>query len=154
MMQTDVRHDFKETLHGFWDLAEVATLDAAFGALSDNGRTYLLNEGIRADGINFERSIDFRYHGQEYTMTIPLPDGPMDKGAVRTSFDVVYERQYGHSSPERRVEMANIRLATLGRLPSPVNAPLDPKVGKSAHGSGRSISQVSRRKPPFWTVTA
>ena len=35
MLQTDVRHDFKETLYRFWDLTEVATLDAAFGALSD-----------------------------------------------------------------------------------------------------------------------
>ena len=123
MLQTDVRHDFKETLYGFWDLTEIATLDTAFGALIDKGRTYLLAEGIRPEAISFERSVDFRYHGQEYVMTIPIPDGPIDMSAVRTSFDIAYDRQYGHSSPDGRVEMANIRLAALGRLPRPVNAP-------------------------------
>ena len=132
MLQTDVRHDFKETLYGFWDLTDVATLNAAFGALSDKGRSYLLNEGIRPDAISFDRSVDFRYHGQEYVMTIPLPDGPIDMGAVRTSFDVAYDRQYGHSSPEGRVEMANIRLAALGRLPRPVNAPPAPQTARPA----------------------
>ncbi len=132
MLQTDVRHDFKETLYGFWDLTELATLDAAFGALSDKGRSYLLNEGIKPDAISFQRSIDFRYHGQEYVMTIPLPDGPIDMAAVRTSFDMAYDRQYGHSSPEGRVEMANIRLAALGRLPRPINAPPAPQAAKPA----------------------
>ena len=130
MLQTDVRHDFKETLYGFWDLTEVATLDAAFAALSDKGRAYLLAEGIKPDAISFERSVDFRYHGQEYVMTIPIPAGPIDMGAVRASFDVAYARQYGHSSPEGRVEMANIRLAALGRLPRPQNAPPAPQAAK------------------------
>ena len=130
MLQTDVRHDFKETLYGFWDLTDVATLDAAFTALSDKGRDYLLNEGIRPDAISFERAIDFRYHGQEYVMTIAIPNGAIDMAAVRTTFDLAYERQYGHSSPEGRVEMANIRLAALGRLPRPVSAPPAPLPAK------------------------
>lgn len=129
MLQTGVRHDFKETLYGFWDLTEVATLDAAIAALSDKGRAYLLAEGIRPEAISFERSVDFRYHGQEYVMTIPIPPGPTDMAAVRASFDVAYDRRYGHSSPEGRVEMANIRLAALGRLPRP-QPPPDPQVAK------------------------
>ncbi|MDE0201741.1 MAG: hydantoinase/oxoprolinase family protein, partial [Rhodospirillaceae bacterium] len=36
-------------------------------------------------------------------------------------------RQYGHSSPENRVEMANIRLAALGRLARPASAPPAPE---------------------------
>jgi N-methylhydantoinase A len=50
--------------------------------------------------------------------------------AVRASFDVAYDRQYGHSSPEGRVEMANIRMAALGRLPRPQNAPPAPQAAK------------------------
>ncbi len=132
MLQTDVRHDFKETLYGFWDLTEVATLDAAFAALSDKGRTYLLNEGIKPDAIRFDRSVDFRNHGQEYVMTIPIPVGPIDMAAVRTAFDVAHDRQYDHSSPAGRVEMANIRLAALGRLPRPQNAPPAPQAARPA----------------------
>ena len=123
MLQTDVRHDFKETLYSFWDLMDLPTLDAAFDGLAARGRDYLIAEGIAPEHISFERAIDFRYYGQEYVLTIPVPDGPIDMAAVRASFDAAYERQYGHNSPENRVEMANIRLAALGHLPRPENAP-------------------------------
>ena len=126
MLQTDVRHDFKETLYSFWDLMDLDTLNAAFDGLAERGRQYLVAEGIAADHISFERAIDFRYYGQEYVLTIPLPDGPIDMDAVRANFDAAYERQYGHNSPENRVEMANIRLAALGYLPRPENAPPAP----------------------------
>ncbi len=123
MLQTDVRHDFKETLYSFWDLIGPNELRNAFEGLQAKGRAYLMEEGIAADAISFERAIDFRYYGQEYVLTIPVPDGPIDMDTVRKTFDEAYERQYGHSSPENRVEMANIRVAALGRLPRPDNAP-------------------------------
>ena len=72
--------------------------------------------------MSFERAIDFRYYGQEYVLTIPLANGPIDMDRIRADFDAAYERQYGHNSPENRVEMANIRLAALGRLERPENA--------------------------------
>lgn len=123
MLQTDVRHDFKETLYSFWDLMELDTLETSFLSLEDRGSQYLSNEGIADNAISFERAIDFRYYGQEYVLTIPVPAGSIDMQAVRNSFDVAYGRQYGHSSPENRVEMANIRVAALGKLPRPASAP-------------------------------
>ena len=123
MLQTDVRHDYKETLYGFWDLMDLAILESTFEGLEEKGRRQLVAEGIAEDAIAFERAIDFRYFGQEYVLTIPVPDGPIDMGAVRRSFDEAYDRQYGHSSPENRVEMANVRVAGLGRLARPPSAP-------------------------------
>ena len=123
MLQTDVRHDYKETLYGFWDLMERTVLESAFAGLEEKGRQHLLAEGIAEDAIAFGRAIDFRYYGQEYVLTIPVPQGPIDMDAVRKTFDVAYDRQYGHSSPENRVEMANIRMAALGRLARPDSAP-------------------------------
>lgn len=123
MLQTDVRHDFKETLYSFWDMIEAETIEAAFAKLEERGRAFLSAEGVEGERVGFERAIDFRYYGQEYVLTIPLDDGPIDMDRVRADFDAAYERQYGHNSPENRVEMANIRLAALGRLDRPANAP-------------------------------
>jgi N-methylhydantoinase A len=122
MLQTDVRHDFKETLYSFWDMIEARTIETAFEGLEQKGRAFLSDEGITGDRVSFERAIDFRYYGQEYVLTIPLADGPIDMDRIRADFDAAYERQYGHNSPENRVEMANIRLAALGRLERPENA--------------------------------
>ena len=132
MLQTDVRHDFKETLYGFWDRMELSRIEDAFEALARRGRDHLIAEGIAPGDISFERAIDFRYHGQEYVLTIPLADGPIDMDCVRNGFDAAYARQYGHNSPENRVEMANVRLAALGHLPRPESAPPAPLAAKAA----------------------
>lgn len=123
MLQTDVRHDFKETLYSFWELIEADTIEAAFVGLEKKGRAFLADEGITGDRVAFECAIDFRYYGQEYVLTIPVDSGRIDKDKIRADFDAAYERQYGHNSPENRVEIANIRLAALGRLERPENAP-------------------------------
>jgi len=122
MLQTDVKHDFKETLYGFWDLMDPSTLRGAFEGLEDRGRTFLADEGITDDYVSFERAIDFRYSGQEYVLTIPLAVDAIEMDKIRIDFDAAYLRQYGHNSPENRVEMANIRVAALGRLNRPKNA--------------------------------
>lgn len=127
MLQTDMRHDFKETLYSFWDLMDLERLNTAFEGLIERGRTFMKAEGVSLDAITYERAIDFRYYGQEYVLTIPLADGPIDMDKIRSDFDAAYERQYGHNSPENRVEMANIRLAAVGRLNRPENAPPAPE---------------------------
>ena len=49
-------------------------LETAFAGLEEKGRRHLLAEGIAEDAIAFERAIDFRYYGQEYVLTIPVPE--------------------------------------------------------------------------------
>ncbi|MEX3010792.1 hydantoinase/oxoprolinase family protein [Hoeflea sp. TYP-13] len=137
MLQTDVRHDFKETLYGFWDQLEVSELEKRFAKLEADGRAYLIDEGVRDAAISFERSADFRYHGQEYVLTIPIPPGPIDMDATRGAFDRAYDRQYGHSSPEGRVEIANLRVAAIGKLDRPENA--DPETGEAGPTSSRMV---------------
>ncbi|MDN2583816.1 hydantoinase/oxoprolinase family protein [Aquibium sp. ELW1220] len=119
MLQTDVRHDFKMTYYGFWHQIDAADLAEKFAALEAEGTGYLEKEGFTSAEISFERFADFRYHGQEYVLTIPVPAGAIDMAAVRASFDEAYDRQYGHSSPEAQVEVANLRVAALGTLARP-----------------------------------
>ena len=147
MLQTDVRHDFKSTIYGFWDQVATADVQARLSELECNGRKELLNDGVLEDDISFERAIDFRYHGQEYVLTIPLPPGFIDPAMVRASFDDAYARQYGHNNPEARVEMTNIRVAALGKLDRPPAAESGraedaPKRRRSVYFSGKSVATV------------
>lgn len=119
MLQTDVRHDFKMTYYGFWDQIDRADLEEKFANLEADGRDYIGKEGFRDADMGFERFADFRYHGQEYVLTIPVPSGPIDMQAVRTSFDEAYDRQYGHSSPDAQIEVANLRVAAMGKVERP-----------------------------------
>jgi len=119
MLQTDVRHDFKMTYYGYWDQVDAGDLAEKFAQLEAEGRDYLRKEGFATQDIAFERFGDFRYHGQEYVLTIPVPPGAVDLAAVRASFDEAYDRQYGHSSPEAQVEVANLRVVAIGALERP-----------------------------------
>jgi N-methylhydantoinase A len=119
MLQTDVRHDFKMTHYGFWDQIDASDLAEKFAALEGEGTRYLRTEGFGDAEMSFERFADFRYHGQEYVLTIPVQAGAIDMAAVRAAFDEAYDRQYGHSSPEAQVEVANLRVAALGTLERP-----------------------------------
>ncbi|MDE0306379.1 MAG: hydantoinase/oxoprolinase family protein [Albidovulum sp.] len=130
MLQTDLRRDFKETLYGFWDLIEADLVEDRFAGLENQGRAYLAAEGMDETDISIERSADFRYHGQEYVLTIPIRPGPLDKDLVQSDFDRAYDRQYGHSSPGARIEMANIRVSAIGRLSKPeIAAPSEAEAG-------------------------
>ncbi|MBO6718488.1 MAG: hydantoinase/oxoprolinase family protein [Rhizobiaceae bacterium] len=137
MLQTDVRHDFKMTYYGFWHQIDAQDLAAKLGGLEDEGRDYLRKEGFDDADMSFERAADFRYHGQEYVLTIPIPPGPVDMQAVRSAFDAAYDRQYGHSSPDASVEVANLRVAALGHLKRP-GVP-DPMVGESGSTRSRKV---------------
>lgn len=137
MLQTDVRHDFKMTYYGFWSQIDPADLAESFARLEAEGRDYLHEEGFDDSDISFERFADFRYHGQEYVLTIPVPAGAIDMAAVRASFDEAYDRQYGHSSPDAAVEVANLRVAALGTLRRP-GIP-DPAVSARAAQRSRKV---------------
>ena len=123
MLQTDIRHDFKETCYGFWDSLNAAEVEKIFRRLEDEGRRHLSDEGVTSSDIRFERSADFRYFGQEYVLTVPIAGGKLDMERIRRSFDDAYLRQYGHNSPEARIEMANIRLTAIGKLARPSETP-------------------------------
>ncbi|MCY4542514.1 MAG: hydantoinase/oxoprolinase family protein [Rhodobacteraceae bacterium] len=119
MLQTDIRHDFKETLYSYLDKADISRLEERFRRLESLGVDHLRSESVGRENLRFTRSADFRYEGQEYVLTIEFPEGPIDVQAVRDRFDAAYLRQYGHNSPESRVEMTNIRLVVIGLISRP-----------------------------------
>ncbi len=60
-----------------------------------------------------ERSLDVRYAGQSFELTVALDDGPVDAAAVqaaREAFDREHQRTYGHALPEEPIEIVNIRV--------------------------------------------
>lgn len=137
MLQTDIRHDLKETLFGFWDALEPSEIETRFARLEGEGRDQLAGEGVAESAIAFERAADFRYLGQEYVLTVPVPGGSLDMAAIRRGFDDAYMRQYGHNSPDARVELANLRVTAVGRLPRPARA--DMAVGDAAAPRSREV---------------
>lgn len=151
MLQTDMRHDFKATFYGYWDQINQSVVSAELERLETQGRGYLHQEGLADEAISFERFADFRYEGQEYVLSIPLAAGQVDMAQARSDFDAAYQRQYGHSSKTARMEVANLRVAAIGRLdrpglPDPVIKPTQPLRSRPVIFDGREhITALHRR---------
>jgi N-methylhydantoinase A len=123
MLQSPFRQDFSVTC--FARLADLdgTALDTRFSAMEDEAVQAMEDGGADPDAVVFERSLDLRYVGQEYTITVVLPMSAMLDDAtaiVAEAFHAEYLRRYGHSSPESPVETVNLRV--VARVPVDITA--------------------------------
>jgi N-methylhydantoinase A len=66
----------------------------------------------------FQRFLDIRYTGQEFSIPVPIPEDFIARGdgeAIQKAFDELHERRYGYHTPEQPVEIVNIRLRAIGK---------------------------------------
>ncbi len=125
MLQTDIRHDLVRTYYQAVVGAPAADLDAAFQRLEAEGADILRGERVDADVMRFVRSADMRYVGQEYFVSIPMPDTVDDANlaALPQRFHDAYLQRYGHSNPQEAIEFVNLRVSARGVLPKSRPAP-------------------------------
>jgi N-methylhydantoinase A len=67
------------------------------------------------------RQADLRYRRQAYELTVPLADGPVTRAsldAAMAAFHAKHETTYGHANRAEPVQLVNLRLTAVGRLPS------------------------------------
>lgn len=127
MLQADVRHDLVRAWFAVADQVDASDVDAEFAALRQEAAKLLAAEGVRPEAVALRGSADLRYAGQEYTLTVPVPDRVDDTSLkqVVESFHAAYQERYGHSNPAEAVELVNLRLAAIGHRPRPPSAVLD-----------------------------
>jgi N-methylhydantoinase A len=80
-------------------------------------REDLAREGIAPRAMAFQGSVDARYRGQSYELTIPLAGSSTE--ALLSTFHAAYEASYGHTMPEREVEVVHLRLQATGLVDKP-----------------------------------
>jgi len=127
MLMTDLRHEFVTTRRMRLDTLTPATLEALFTDFLAEGAARLDRDGVPASDRQMRRSVDLRYHGQSFELSITVPPGTLsaaDVARLRAEFDAAHERAYGYAAPEDAVELVNVRLAAIGMTPRPRRAPL------------------------------
>lgn len=81
----------------------------------------LRSEGIPEDERVYSRSLDVRYAGQSYELTIPL-----DVGDPAEAFVMRHQRLYGYTAPEKPLEVVTVRLQA-GGTEQPLSLPRLPE---------------------------
>jgi N-methylhydantoinase A len=116
MLTTDIRRDL--TMPFFRRIATVTVSDvgSAYESLAATGRRLLKDENVAEADTYFIQTADMRYVGQEYSVSVPIPD-QITLTAVASAFHDSHLMLYGHATPDAPVEFVNLRLAVLGRMP-------------------------------------
>jgi len=94
------------TLSGLLGEQDEASLPAAFRRLADQGLAELHEEGVPREAVNCGYSLDLRYAGQSFSLTIPF-----DTVAGATeAFHEAHRQRFGHRL-DVPVEVVNLRVA-------------------------------------------
>jgi N-methylhydantoinase A len=124
LVMSDVKHDYVRSRLSKLASIDEASVDAQFADLVAHARDELRAEGFADSAVQIERSLDMRYAGQGYELTMPLPD-MLGEGALRklrAEFDEAHRQQFGHTAPNEPVEIVSYRLRGVGRV-APVKLP-------------------------------
>ena len=138
-LAADVTNDHIRSLNRRLDAVDPMEIASAFADMRREAEDWLRTEGPRTDASEFLLTADTRYEGQAYEIQIPV-----DESALRTSgaADIaaahhrIHERVYAHADERSPIEVVNLRLRVIGRMPKPV-----PARRPAASGAPRSVGR-------------
>ncbi|MGE4219734.1 MAG: hydantoinase/oxoprolinase family protein [Alphaproteobacteria bacterium] len=106
----EVRHDLVQTHLRRVGEIDAAAVDAAFAELGHRAAELAAVETV-AQGWVHERSVDARFDGQMFELTLPVPEGEhVTAGWLDGAFRAAYRGIYGYDLPEHAVQLVNLRL--------------------------------------------
>lgn len=120
LVASDLRRDYSRTLYG--NLAHIAPslIDETFAGMEQMGTEVLDATSVAPENRLMQRSADLRYGRQAYELTVPVPGGPIDAARVAEIADAFHAKHlqaYGHANPNERIQLVNLRVSAIGRLP-------------------------------------
>jgi len=116
LLAAEVRFDVARTYVRRLDALEPAQLDAMYAEMAGQAMD-VVRESASSGAITVTRSVDARYVGQGFELTVPVPHGPLDAaalGRVRAAFDEIYAARYGYAQPREPVEVVTWKLSAVG----------------------------------------
>jgi N-methylhydantoinase A len=104
---SDVQESFVATCRVNLD-GDLSPLAGAIRSLTDLAKSW----GDSAKGLALTTSLDMRYVGQNYELSVALDEGgrPPAAGELRERFLATHQSKYGHSDPAAAIECVNVRL--------------------------------------------
>lgn len=115
MLAAEAVHEFVRPL--LVPLAAVApdAVREAMTAMAAEGRAALAGEGYDKAAVQLRYAADIRYLGQSSQLTVPMPSGCFDAGALHAGFEKLYGETFGYTAKGEPVELVNLRLSAIGK---------------------------------------
>jgi len=127
LLLTDLRADFAVTRLRALEPATLPDMADAFLALTTRARDWFEHEGIADENRRISRTVDMRYAGQNYELSVPLPDGEVSLDsltALAEGFAAVHRRLYGFTADNEPVQLVTFRVEASGIVPKASFTPM------------------------------
>ncbi|MBM1172394.1 hydantoinase/oxoprolinase family protein [Microvirga arabica] len=117
LLLTDLRADF--AISRLAQLTEEALPDVqeGFAKLERQALDWFEQEGIAADRQIITRTVDMRYIGQNYELSVPVPAGPISEGtfaALAEGFAQAHQQRFGFIAEGEAVQLVTLRVEAAG----------------------------------------
>jgi len=132
VVASDLKRDYSRTLYADLQALDPARVAEALAEMEATTSEWLASTGIPTERCQLLRAADLRYRRQAYELTVPMDQGAVTRESLdrlATAFHDTHRQTYGHANPEEVVQLVNLRLTAIGRLPGltlaqpPVAAP-------------------------------
>jgi N-methylhydantoinase A/oxoprolinase/acetone carboxylase beta subunit len=110
LLLADSIKDYSQSLLRPAENLSSARLEKMFEKLVVRGRADMKKEGFTGSHIQIQRSLDLRYLGQSYEITLPYSN----LEASLQAFHETHERLYSYHQPHRPIEIVCLRVKAVG----------------------------------------
>jgi N-methylhydantoinase A len=139
LLVADVRRDFVRTRISATAKTTVQELRQIFAELAEMAKAELAAAGFPAERRRIELTLDIRYLGQAFELSVPVFGEVSDMSTIENAFRTVYAARYGEAV-ESPTEIVSYRIAAWGLTDKPQLPELD--------SSGRSLQAAQRTRQP------
>ncbi len=146
LLLTDLRADFAITRLCVLDPKAAPVMTDAFATLAIRAEAWFRDEGIAAENQRTSRTVDMRYAGQNYELSVPAPDGDDTLTALADRFAAMHRRLYGFAAEDEPVQLVTFRVEATGVVPKARFSPMPP--------SDRDASHALAGTRPVWLAEA
>lgn len=138
LIAADLRRDFVRTHVTATAATSIADVHAMFGTLKQDGERELTAAGFGPGAQRLEATLDMRYIGQAFELSVPVALDVASIDDIETAFREVYAARYG-TAPKSGSEIVSYRLAAWGVTDKPKLAPPDGANRSDAAPTARSV---------------
>jgi N-methylhydantoinase A len=110
LLQADVKHEFISTKPQSLSQVGSETVRDVFGGLEQDAFAKFDEEGFSRSSVMLERYMDLRYQGQGYELSVAVDVDALDTQQVRSDFDELHAKKFGHAASSQPVEVMSYRL--------------------------------------------
>jgi N-methylhydantoinase A len=117
LLVADARNDYVKTALMNTDAANIDQINDIFRELETEARQWLSHEGFDLTAQKLSRSVDMRYVGQNFELTVDASAqilNTSDLNDLIAKFYLEHERNYGHFTQGESIQLVNFRVTAQG----------------------------------------